>query len=68
MMVYNMRYVEEREGSFLFQKNMLVLRKKEYTGVYAVVMNYSDQITNSIQELVGLASLNQSNLKMLKRS
>ena len=49
----SMRYVEEKEQSFLFQENMLILRKKEYTGVYAVVTNCSDQITNSIQELVG---------------
>ena len=46
----------------------MIPRKKEYTDVYAVVVNYSVQITNSIQELDGLASHNQSNLKMSKGS
>ena len=36
-------------------------KEKEYTDVYAVVVNYSVQITNSIQELDGLVSHNQSN-------
>ena len=46
----------------------MIPRKKEYTDVYAVVMSYSVQITNSIQELDGQVSHNQSNLKMLKGS
>ena len=58
-----------RKGTELpFQENIIILRKKGYTDVYAVVMNYSVQITNSIQELDGLVSHNQSNLKMSKRS
>jgi len=63
-----MRYVEEREQSFLFQESTLIPKTRDYTGVYDVVMNCSDQLINSIQELVGPASLNQSNLKMLKSS
>lgn len=41
-------------------------KEKEYTDVYTVVMSYSVQITNSIQELDGPVSHNQSSLKMLK--
>ena len=56
-----------RKGTeLLFQENIIILRKKEYTDVYTVVMSYSVQITNSIQELDGPVSHNQSSLKMLK--
>jgi hypothetical protein len=55
-----------RKGTeLLFQENIIILRKKEYTDVYTVVMSYSVQITNSIQELDGPVSHNQSSLKML---
>ena len=61
--------VYRKKGTELpFQESIIILRKKEYTDVYAVVMNYSVQITNSIQELDGLVSHNQSNLKMSKGS
>ena len=46
----------------------MIPRKKEYMDVYTVVVNYSVQITNSIQELDGPVSHNQSNLKMSKGS
>ena len=59
-----MRYVEERERSFLFQESIIILRKKEYRDVYVVEMSYSVRTINSIQALDGLVSLNQSNLKM----
>ena len=56
-----------RKGTeLLFQENIIILRKKEHTDVYTVVMSYSVQITNSIQELDGPVSHNQSSLKMLK--
>ena len=46
-----------RKGTeLLFQENIIILRKKEYTDVYTVVMSYSVQITNSIQELDGQVS------------
>ena len=64
----NMRSVEEKEQNFLFQENTLIPKRREYTSVYAVVMNCSMQMTSLIQELVGRASLSQSKLKMLKRS
>ena len=43
-------------------------KEKGDIDAYAVVMSYSAQITNSIQELGGLVSHNQSNLKMSKGS
>ncbi len=39
-------------------------KEKEYTDVYTVVMSYSVQITNSIQELDGPVSHNQSSLEL----
>jgi hypothetical protein len=58
-----------RKGTELpFSGEYFDSKEKEYTDVYAVVMSYLAQTTNSIQELVGPVSHNQSKLKMLKRS
>ena len=58
-----------RKGiELLFQENIIILRKKEYTYAYVVEMSYSVRTINSIQALDGLVSHNQSNLKMLKGS
>ena len=61
-----MKYVGEREQNYPFQESMLIPKRREYTCEYAVVMNCSVQMTNSIQELAGQASLSQSGMKMLK--
>ena len=63
-----MRYVEERERSFLFQESIIIPKKKEYIDVYVVEMSYSVRTINSIQALGGPVSHYQSNLKMLKGS
>lgn len=56
-----------RKGTELpFQESMLIPKIREYISAYAVVMNYSVQMTSLIQELAGQASLGQSKMKTLK--
>lgn len=55
-----MKYVGEREQNYHFQESMLISKRREHRSVYAVVMNCSVQMTNSIQNwLAKLHSVNQ---------
>ena len=65
---YEVRRRKGKEQNLIFHENIMIPKKKEYIDVYAVVVNYSVQITNSIQELDGPVSHNQSNLKMSRGS
>lgn len=63
-----MKYVGEREQNYHFQESMLISKRREHRSVYAVVMNCSVQMTNSIQELAGQASLSQPERKTLTKN